>query len=133
MISSGQADDLPGSALLDCDEEELGTIEEILLNPGDDTAAWAAVDHDGRRVLVPLDGAEVEEEGVRVRYAAEQVADAPEADAGALDPELQERLYEHYGISDETLRDEGGFVSEIEVPGELLGGAEDPGPSGSAS
>lgn len=112
MLSPEQADEIKGQALLDHDDNELGPIDEVFLNPGDDTPAWAAVQHEGHRLVVPLDGAQLEEEGVRVRYSADQIAGAPESDGEALDPDLQDRLYEHYGISDATLRDDDGFATE---------------------
>lgn len=111
MFSEEQAAELVGLTLLDASEQEVGTVEEIFLLPADDQAAFAAVVVDDRRVIVPLDEADLGEGQITARYDLELIAGAPEAVEGedAVGPELETAVYEHYGISDATLRDDSGF------------------------
>lgn len=113
MFSEEQAAELRGLTLLDSSEQEVGPVEEVFLLPADDQAAFAAVSVDGKRVLVPLDEADLGDGQLVVRYEAELIAEAPEAAEGeeAVGPELETAVYEHYGISDATLRDDTGFSS----------------------
>ena len=109
MFSEEQAMELRGLTLLDADEQEVGPIEEVFLIPADDQAAFAAVAVGDRRVLVPLDEADLGDGSVTARYDAEVIRGAPEAGLESVDPELGAAVYAHYGISDATLRDDTGF------------------------
>jgi hypothetical protein len=113
MFSEEQAAELRGLTLLDASEQEVGPVDEVFLLPADDQAAFAAVLIEGKRVLVPLDEADLGDGRLVVRYESELIAGAPEAAEGeaAVGPELETAIYEHYGISDATLRDDTGFSS----------------------
>ena len=131
MLTRDQAAGLAGRPLTDRDGEPLGAVAELYPGAGDDVPAWAAVDVDGRRVPVPLDGAVPEEAGgARVRYARSEVAGAPEAGEDALTPALLERLHAHYGITDAELRDDSGF-STTTADARTQGTSRDPAPGGS--
>lgn len=112
MLTPDQAAELPGTPAFDAHGRELGTVEDVFLNTGDDVPAWAVVALAGRRVAIPLDGAGAGEEGLTVRYDRDLVAGAPEAHGEALDSDQQEALYAHYGISDADLRDDTGYSVE---------------------
>ena len=109
MFSEDQAAELRGLTLLDAAEQEVGEIEEVFLIPADDQAAFASVIIGERRVLVPLDEADLGDGQVTARYDADVIADAPEPAGEAVDPKLEEAVYAHYGISDATIRDDTGF------------------------
>src|SRR4051794_32385290 len=110
MLDEDQAAELVGQTLLDASEQEGGAIDEIFVLPADDVPAFAAVQVDDRRVVVPLDDADLGEGQVTVRYERSAIEGAPEVDAETLDPELETLVYEHYGISDATIRDDTGFA-----------------------
>jgi hypothetical protein len=109
MLDEDQAAELTGQTLLDEDDGEVGPIEEVYLLPADDRPAFAAVALGDRRVIVPLDDAKLGDGRVTVRYDRATIEGAPEADADAIDPDLEEAVYGHYGISDATIRDDTGF------------------------
>ena len=114
MLDEDQIAELRGQTLLDASEQEIGTVEEIYLVPGDDQPAFVAVSAGGRRVVVPLDEAEFSGGQITVRYDRELIEGAPESDADALDPELEQAVYGHYGISDADIRDDTGFSAAAE-------------------
>ncbi len=114
MLDEGQVAELRGKTLLDVSEQEIGPVEEVFLVPGDDQPAFAAVSFEGRRVIVPLDEADISDGQITVRYDREAIEGAPETDAEALDPELERAVYDHYGIADADIRDDSGFSARVE-------------------
>lgn len=113
MLTEEEAARLMGATLTAADGAEVGTVDEVLTHAADNRAAWAAAVVDERHVLVPLDGARAGEGELHVRYTAEQIASAPEVDDVELTDEAAQRLYDHYGIDDSTLRDDSGFPTEV--------------------
>lgn len=90
-----------GRTVRDADGEKIGTLGDVLLDRETDLPAWAGVRtglfarHES---YVPLDGATEIDGDVRVPYPAAQVKDAPHVDPDvALDPDDEQRLFEHYG------------------------------------
>lgn len=124
MLDETQAAALHGAKVLDLNEEEVGTVYEIFTHGGDDRPALASVDIGERRVVVPLDEADIEDEQIIVRYDAEQIEDAPEAPEEHLAQDEAAIVYEHYGISDAHLRDHHG--RPIDAEGEPQGEIVDP-------
>ena len=109
MMDEDQAAELRGQTLLDAAEQEVGPIEEVFLLPAVDAPAFVAVQVDDRRVVVPLDEAEFAAWHVTARYDRATIEGAPAAEAEAVDPDLEQAVYAHYGISDVDLRDDSGF------------------------
>ena len=109
MMDEDQAAELRGQILLDAAEQEVGRIEEIFVLPALDAPAFAAVKLDDRSVVVPLDEAEFGDGQVTARYDRAAIEGAPEAESEAIDPDLEQAVYAHYGISDVDLRDDSGF------------------------
>ncbi len=114
MLDEDQVAELRGQTLLDVSEQEVGKVEEVFLVPGDDQPAFAAVSLEGRRVIVPLDEADITGGQITVRYDREAIEGAPETDADALDPGLEQAVFAHYGISDADIRDDSGFSAARE-------------------
>jgi hypothetical protein len=114
VLSPDQAAELPGVPVLDPVDEELGTVEEVYLDAGDDQPQWVAVAMEEGRAVVPLDGAEFDGEGLRIRYPRELVIEAVDVHVAgaAIDPDAQAALYAHYGITDSDLRDDTGWASD---------------------
>ena len=100
MLSPDDAAVLPGATVFDPADEEIGTVAEVYPGVGDDHPAWAAVEREGYRVLVPLDGARRDGDALRVRYDRTVVEEAPEPAGGAPDDDLRHELLAHYGLPD---------------------------------
>ena len=127
MLDDLQAAALRGATVLDLNEEEIGTVEEIFNFGSDEHPALAAVDIGDHSVVVPLDEADIDDDQIIVRYDAEQIREAPEVTAETLPDVDAEAVYEHYGISDAHMRDahrrpvdaEGEPQGEIETDDEV--------------
>lgn len=117
--SSAAPEELFGRLALDRDGDELGTIEGVYLDPSTQEPEWAAV-RTGREELtiVPLAGAAVEEQGVRLPLDEELVRGAP-GTGGAVPPEiptgLEAELYHYYSL-DYSGPGVGGDASEDRLP-----------------
>lgn len=87
--------------------DEVGEIDEVYTHSAEDRPALASVTTDAGSVLVPLPDADLGENGtVTVAFDADVVAGAPEASGDTLAEDEFEAVYEHYGISDSTMRDQ---------------------------
>ena len=124
MLDDLQAAALRGAKVLDLNEEEVGTVEEVFNFGSDDHPALAAVDIGDRTVVVPLDEADMDDEQIIVRYDAEQIHEAPEAPEEILpDSDSAGEVYDHYGISLAHMRDAHG--RPVDAEGEPQGEIED--------
>jgi len=93
--------DWRGQNVLGSDGEKIGSLEDIYLDRSSGEPEWAAVKtglFGSNLNFVPIDGADLGDNGVRVAYDKAKVKDAPNVEAdGELSPEEEERLYTHYG------------------------------------
>ncbi|HEY6796983.1 MAG TPA: PRC and DUF2382 domain-containing protein [Kineosporiaceae bacterium] len=105
MIAVEQLPELYGHDVTDLRGTKIGTVGTFWMDETSGRPSWASVRtglfgmHES---LVPLFGAEIEEDRIRVPYAKDQVKDAPNVDASSdepLGPEAVDRLYQHYHIS----------------------------------
>jgi hypothetical protein len=126
MLSPDDAAALEGATVFDPADEEVGTLADLYLDAGDNQPAWASVDREGRRVMVPLDGAERDGDTLRVRYDLAVIEEAPDAGGDALDAGQQHALLAHYGLTDADLRDDSGWATDRPAGGTRRQGAEDP-------
>lgn len=100
--STAEPEELFGRLAIDRNGEELGSIEGVYLDPTTQQPEWAAV-RTGREELtiVPLAGAAVVDEGVRLPLDEELVRGAP-GTGGAVPPEvppqLEAELYHYYSL-----------------------------------
>jgi hypothetical protein len=97
------AEDWPGHDVVDADGQKIGELEAVYVDTGTDLPFFATVKVGmvGRHRLafVPLDGATVAPEYVKVSYTKRQVKDAPSIDTdGVLLAEDEESVFKHYGL-----------------------------------
>jgi len=97
-----QIEDWKGQDVIDRDGEKIGKLDDVYFEKGSREAVFGSVKSGmlGRqRMLVPLAGASVAREHLRVAYHHDQVKDGPQADSGAtLDPDLEAEVARHYDI-----------------------------------
>jgi len=97
-----QIEEWQGQNVVDRDGEKIGKLEDVYFEAGSREAVFGCVKTGmlGRRhLLVPLAGATVSRDHVRVAYPQDQVKDGPQADPGApLDPVHEQELARHYDI-----------------------------------
>jgi uncharacterized protein (TIGR02271 family) len=93
---------LRGTPVYDSAGEKIGSVEELYLDDRSGEPEWLGIGtgfFGTKRVLVPLSGASVDDDGVTVRYPKDQVKDSPDIDEEHLSPELEQQLYSHYGVA----------------------------------
>lgn len=95
-----QLDLLAGAPVVDRDGRQLGTVQHIYLDDDTGEPIWATVGRDeGPGSYVPLQAAEVSEQGLRVDYTADHVAKAPTLrHIEHLDDHDLWELYRHYDM-----------------------------------
>lgn len=133
MLDEERMAKLQGNTVVDPEGTAVGEVSELYLSSADDRPAWAVVVADGRRVCVPLDGAEIDGDQVKVRYPADAIAGAPSHSGDTLAPQHETELYGHYGIHDVVMREDTGRA--VDLPGlgaEPQGTSRDPRPGENA-
>src|SRR4051794_30304891 len=109
----------PGRDVMDSGGGRLGEVREIYLDDATDRPEWVLAETDSGSRFVPLAGAAVEGETLRVAYAAAAVSDAPALEPSKeLTQDEERRLYDHYDVK----------VSE-DVSDSLLPDPEQPAPN----
>jgi len=93
-----------GAKAVDVSGEKVGTVEEVYLDRRSQEPEWLTIStglFGTRTSFVPIADAHLDAGEVRLGYAKDQIKDAPNVDAdGALSPDEEQRLYEHYGRGD---------------------------------
>lgn len=92
--------DLQDARVVDSNDEEVGSLEQIWVDNVNALPEWAAV-RVGRGLrsqvrLVPLRAADFDDGQVRVNYTRDEVTGAPEIEPDRTGHEEMERLYRHY-------------------------------------
>lgn len=103
MITTSNFGALMGAPVLGPDDEKIGTVGQVFVDPTSGRANWMTV-HTGwfgrSESFVPLDTAEWDRERVHIQYGKDFVKDAPRIDTdGALSHSEEAELYEYYGMS----------------------------------
>ena len=99
-----------------------GRVDVIFLDEATGVPEWVLVQIDDGEAFVPLAGATVEEQAIRVDQDAERVAAAPRPAVGdTLSVADEQRLYEHYGLEysregSSTVLPEGAGAAEEPRP-----------------
>ena len=91
-----------GRDVLSPDGERLGAVELIFLDEATGVPEWVlvALGEDDASTLVPLAGASVEDESIRVEQDRERIAAAPRLEVeDTITVAECRRLYEHYGLA----------------------------------
>ncbi|TDQ45635.1 YsnF/AvaK domain-containing protein [Actinorugispora endophytica] len=94
--------DLVGHRLLDKDGHNVGKIGQVYRDDQTHQPTWVTV-HTGmfgtQESFVPLAGAQISHEDLRVPFDKGMIKDSPRFEAGRhLSPDEESRLYRHYGV-----------------------------------
>jgi stress response protein YsnF len=82
--------------------DRIGSVEEIFYDTQMNEPAWVGIGTGflgTKRVLVPVEGARVEDDGVYVPYPKDKVKDSPDIDSDEIDRETENELYAYYGLT----------------------------------
>lgn len=119
--------ELRGSPVYDSAGEKIGKVEEIFYDTQTGGPEWIGLGtgfFGTKRVLVPVAGASVRDDGLVVPYAKDMVKDSPDIDSDEISPSLESSLYDYYrlgggdaavrGDAARTGRGESGTVTRKE-------------------
>lgn len=103
MLKVGDIREWRGQAVVDREGSKIGSLEAVYFDTATDDAAFATVKvglpFGGKLIFVPLDGASVSPEQVKVLADKKHAKTAPSIDTdGELDATLEPKIYAHYGM-----------------------------------
>jgi uncharacterized protein (TIGR02271 family) len=101
-----------GTPVYSSDGDKIGSVEEIYVDEQTDQPEWIGVGtgiFGVKRVLVPVEGASIREDGLLVPYGKDQVKDTPDIDADEISQETEAQLYSHYGLTYSEDRSDTGL------------------------
>ena len=116
-ITMQQLSELHGAPVYDEAQDRIGSIEEIFYDRDSRRPEWIGIGTGflgTKRVLVPVEGARTEGDGVYVPYAKDKVKDSPDIDGDEISRETEDELYAYYALSRGRAQVDGG-VAEASV------------------
>jgi len=95
-------DSMRGKPVFDARGERIGQIEEIFVDTATREAEWIEVGAGGffgkKHVLVPVEEAREDRDGVKVAFDKDRVKNAPELDTDQPTQQAEAELYRYYGL-----------------------------------
>jgi uncharacterized protein (TIGR02271 family) len=91
-----------GAPVYDADGDKIGEVEEIFYDTETRQPEWIGIGtgfFGSKRVLVPLEAAQLDADGLRVPYPKDLVKDSPDIDSDEISNQTEQELYAHYGLS----------------------------------
>ena len=91
-----------GVPVYDSSGEKIGKVEEIFYDDQTNEPEWIGLGtgfFGTKRVLVPVEGASLSDDGYTVPYDKEQVKGSPDIDSDEISQETEAELYSYYGLS----------------------------------
>ena len=111
MISSTNLGSLMGAQVVDAQNDKVGTVGQIYVDPDNGEPTWASVKtglFGTKESFVPLDQATWDNEKVHLTYEKDFIKDAPNIDPdGALSEADEDELYRYYGMGTTGYADTG--------------------------
>src|SRR5688572_22610104 len=111
-VTIDQLSEARGVAVYDAGGEKIGAVEEIFYDEQTRQPEWLGIGtgfFGTKRVLVPVQGADMREDGFYVPYAKDQVKDSPDIDEDEISQETEQQLYAHYGLQYSERSSESGL------------------------
>jgi hypothetical protein len=90
-----------GAAVYDAKGARIGAVDEIFYDDATSRPEWVGIGTGflrTKRVLVPLEGASVRDDGLYVAYDAEHVKRSPDVDSDEISDEVERELYAYYRL-----------------------------------
>jgi uncharacterized protein (TIGR02271 family) len=94
-------DEMRGRPVYDLNGDKIGSVEEIFYDDQSQRPEWIGVGtgfFKTKRVLVPVQGASLQEDGICVAYGADQVKDSPDIDGDDISDRTEQELYQYYRL-----------------------------------
>jgi uncharacterized protein (TIGR02271 family) len=90
-----------GATVYDSDGDKIGSVEEIFYDEQTNQPEWVGIGtgfFGTKRVLVPLEGADLRGDALHVPYSKSHVKDSPDVDVDEISEDAERELYSYYGI-----------------------------------
>jgi uncharacterized protein (TIGR02271 family) len=97
-----QLQQLRGAPVVDSTGEQIGKVEEVFYDVGGGQPEWIGLGtgfFSTKRVLVPVQGAEIQDDSVQVPYDKDHVKGAPDVDSDEIGHDTERELYAYYGLA----------------------------------
>jgi uncharacterized protein (TIGR02271 family) len=104
------------------DGDKIGSVQEIYYDEDTRQPEWIGIGtgfFGTKRVLVPVQGSTVTDDGVTVAYDKELVKDSPDVDGDVIEYGTEQSLHSHYGTSHAD-----GYASSGAQAGTTAGGTD---------
>ena len=102
MIDTNSINSVFGAKVIDPDGQKVGTVKQVYVDHEDGHPLFASVStglFGTSESFVPLEGADLTGDELRVAYDKDRIKDAPRIDAdGDLNDDEQDRIFDHYGL-----------------------------------
>lgn len=94
-------DEMRGAPVYDTGGDKIGKVEEIFYDQQTRRPEWIGIGtgfFGTKRVLVPVQGAQVTEDGLMLAFSKDQVKDSPDIDDDEISQQQEAELASHYGV-----------------------------------
>jgi uncharacterized protein (TIGR02271 family) len=111
-LTTEQLMEAQGTPVYASDGGKIGSVEDVFVDEQTNQPEWIGLGagfFGTKRVLVPVQGAELRDDGIFVPYSKDQVKDTPDIDADEISQETEAELYTHYGLSYSERRSDTGL------------------------
>lgn len=101
-----------GMTVYDSAGDKIGNVDEIFYDTDTDQPEWIGIGtgfFGTKRVLVPVEGANLTDDGYTVPYDKDQVKGSPDIDGDEISQETEAELYSYYGLSYSESRSDTGL------------------------
>lgn len=103
MSTQIRPDEVIGHKAVDVEGHKIGSVEQVFVNDSTGSPEWVTVKRGlfrSKEIFVPLRGASMSGDQLRLAYLKEKVSGAPDLEVGRhLSVEEEQELYRYYGLS----------------------------------
>ena len=102
-LSMDRISQLRGTPVYDSNADKIGKVDEIFYDNETNAPEWIGIGtgfFGSKRLLVPVQGATVTDDGVTVAYAKDLVQDSPNIDGDEISEQTEDDLYRYYSLQD---------------------------------
>lgn len=121
-------DEMRGSPVYDNAGEKIGKVEEIYYDQQTRIPEWIGIGtgfFGTKRVLVPVKGAQVSDDGLMLAYSKDHVKDSPDIDQDEISQETEANLASYYGLGYSEERSDTGLTEGAPTGGAPRGSVRD--------
>ncbi len=118
-MSRVRLDEMRGAPVYDQAGEKIGKVEEIFYDQQTRVPEWIGIGtgfFGSKRVLVPVKGSQLSEDGLMVAHSKQQVKDSPDIDEEEISQQCEADLAAYYGLGYSKERSSTGLTEGRREP-----------------